>query len=294
MIKLSIIIPTKDRQQMVKDLVQSITLSKFINLKCIELIIVNDGLPFLNNSDLLKFKKDFNRIKIIENKFNRGASYSRNRGVHFAKSKYLLFIDDDNEVGETFISKLYQYIKKHKNCVMVGGFSYFWNSKDINYGAWYVNLSQNAIRKGTVTYERIQKEKIVKNVSYIPNAFLVRKRQFIKIGGFDINFLGSYFEDTDFGLRINKFGNISVIPDAIIYHKATLSTFNDIKKLSNFSYNYYYFCKKYTNSKLNAYLGLFRLKVGFIYELLKRRKIFLALQYLIITPIEFIKIKQIW
>ena len=166
------------------------------------------------------------------------------------------------------------------------------HSKNVNYGAWYVNTSQNAIRNAQITYQKIFKEKLVLTADYIPNAFLCKRKVFLKTGGFDTHYLGSYFEDTDFGLRISKFGSIKILSDAIIYHKSTSFPFNNLKKLFNYSFNFIYFCRKHShsNSKLDCIYGLFRLKIRFTIELLKRKKFSLLLKYLIITPIEFIKV----
>ena len=66
------------------------------NYKKIEIIIVYDDPSNIDYEYLKKLSKKDKRIKIIKNKNNLGAGYSRNKGIKFAKGYYIAFIDGDD------------------------------------------------------------------------------------------------------------------------------------------------------------------------------------------------------
>jgi GT2 family glycosyltransferase len=271
MIEVSIVIPSKDRPKELYELVKSIIKSDF-NLEKVELIIIDDSTIPIQEKTFKKFKSFFKEFKIIRNFKDSGVAFSRNKGAKLAKGKFLLFIDDDNVVSQKFISKLYNFIRKNKKIAMVGGFSYFYKErKKVNHGAWYVDLSKEAIKKGFFVFQKVEDKKVL-NADYIPNAFLIRKEIFKKVK-FDTHFRGAYFEDVDFGLRVKPFGEIKILPRAKIYHKQNPDEsdfFRNIQKLLNYDYNFIYFCKKHRIDMITTFLGLVRIKVRFLYELFKR------------------------
>lgn len=134
MISASIIIPYKKNIKYIFETLDSI---KRQSLKEFEIILVYD------DEDLKDFEKiqvymnnnfgRFKNYKIIINKKNLGAGRSRNKGIHFAKGKYIAFIDSD-DVWE--VSKLKDQINFMKeNNLKISHTSYFIineNSKKIS------------------------------------------------------------------------------------------------------------------------------------------------------------------
>jgi GT2 family glycosyltransferase len=296
MVLVSIIIPCKNRSKNLHALLKSIIKNDF-NLKKCELIVVDDGSKEpISKKDLAAFERYFSKLTLIRNKESRGAAFSRNIGAKHANANFLLFIDDDNILSQDFISKLYYFLKKHPACSMVGGFSYYFCCKDkINYGAYYISFNKKDIINASFVYQTVETGQIL-DADFIPNAFLVKKSAYTKIGGFDINYKGAYFEDADFGLRMKKVGNIKVLPSAKIYHKRKKDEFtlNSIEKLIDYTHNFIYFYKKYTTFRFPIFLGLLRLKARFIYELIKRQRLKLALLYILVTPLELINFLKLF
>ena len=89
----SIIIPYFKKKSFVQETVSSVLDQKYKN---IEIIIIYDD---EDKSDL-EYLKNLYRgnhfIKIINNKKNIGAGFSRNVGIENAKGKYVSFIDADD------------------------------------------------------------------------------------------------------------------------------------------------------------------------------------------------------
>jgi glycosyltransferase involved in cell wall biosynthesis len=50
------------------------------------------------------------KVKILENSFNFGSAYSRNKGIEIAKGSYLTFIDSDDIWLPNFLEKVLNYM----------------------------------------------------------------------------------------------------------------------------------------------------------------------------------------
>ena len=62
--------------------------------------------------DISTIQQDFPGITLLQNRTNRGACYSRNRGLKEAKGEYINFLDDDDEL---FPEKIERQIEKFKS-----------------------------------------------------------------------------------------------------------------------------------------------------------------------------------
>lgn len=102
-IKISVITPTYNDEKFIKQTIDSILNQTHKN---IELIIVDDFSQD-STSEILKFFKD-DRIRIFENKENRGAAYSRNLAIAESTGDYIAFLDGD-DIWE--INKLEEQLK---------------------------------------------------------------------------------------------------------------------------------------------------------------------------------------
>jgi len=88
--KVSVIIPTYNRQAMVKEAVDSILAQDFEDF---ELIVVDDGSM---DGTVEEMKRYGGRVKLIEHSENRGVSAARNTGVLHSRGKYIAFLDSDD------------------------------------------------------------------------------------------------------------------------------------------------------------------------------------------------------
>lgn len=98
----SIIIPVFNCENSIKKCVKSVIDQNYNN---IEIILINDGST--DNSDKIceAFSKMDSRIQYI-NKPNTGVSKTRNVGIDRASGEYCCFVDSDDWIEESYISKL--------------------------------------------------------------------------------------------------------------------------------------------------------------------------------------------
>ncbi len=106
--KISVIIPIYNVEKYIEGCLKSI-----INqtLKEIEIICINDGTPDNSMKIVDKIAKKDKRIKVF-NKENGGLSSARNYGIDKATSKYIYFIDSDDQLKENALEILYNKMEE--------------------------------------------------------------------------------------------------------------------------------------------------------------------------------------
>lgn len=97
----SIVIPCYNQAKYLEKTVQSVLKSDY---KPTEVLIVNDGSTD-NSLDVAKnLSQEFPQIQVLNQK-NSGVAGARNSGIHAAGGKYILPLDGDDLISETYISE---------------------------------------------------------------------------------------------------------------------------------------------------------------------------------------------
>lgn len=91
-ISISIVIPTRDRSNLV---LRSVRSALAQTLEDIEVIVVIDGND--ENTFSVISRLNDSRVRIIEQPENVGGAQARNMGVNAAKGRWIAFLDDDDE-----------------------------------------------------------------------------------------------------------------------------------------------------------------------------------------------------
>ena len=89
---ISVIIPVYNSAKYVDICLESVCNQTFDNL---EIIIVNDGSTDQTNMILHSYREQDSRIQVIEQD-NSGVAAARNKGMHVATGKYVMFLDSDD------------------------------------------------------------------------------------------------------------------------------------------------------------------------------------------------------
>ena len=103
---ISVIIPVFNVEPYLAECLDSILEQKNVAL---EVICVEDASEDGSKDILKRYAKEDKRIRILENRKNRGLSYTRNRGLLSANGKYVLFVDSDDMLKENALQELFQY-----------------------------------------------------------------------------------------------------------------------------------------------------------------------------------------
>jgi len=169
----TIIIPTFNRPVPLKRALKSALNQTYGN---VEITVINDC-PELSLNTL---EKEFSSVRFLNNKKNKGACYSRNRGLNIAKGEYVNFLDDDDEL---YPKKIELQVKK------------FLNSNDPRLGmvtahALDLRSGVKKIKKNSVSGDMYRKLLSSYAISGT-ESMLFKKSSLLEIGGFDENLQSS-------------------------------------------------------------------------------------------------------
>lgn len=99
----SVIIPTKNRPQLLLEAINSVINQSFSDF---EIIVIDDGDQF----EIKKMIRELNSIKIrYYQNHGRERSAARNTGISFAYGQYICFLDDDDLYEKDFLIDFYNY-----------------------------------------------------------------------------------------------------------------------------------------------------------------------------------------
>ncbi len=223
--KYSLIIPTFNRSEEIKELILSLNQLENPNKILFELIIVDDG----STDDTAQFIQSCQidssfPIQYFHQK-NKGPGAARNLGMDNARGEYFIFIDSDCIVPPQYLQKLDQFINQFNPDAFGGPDTYHPSFspllKAINY-----SMTSFIGTGGT----RGSKKSIGK---FYPRSFNMgfHKKVYEKIGGFNALRHG---QDMDFSARIYQAGfNVALIPEAFVYHKRRTSLKKFYKQIFN-------------------------------------------------------------
>src|ERR1051325_7179198 len=107
----SVVIPTKNRPEMLARLIESIRRQQ--GVRC-EIIVVDDG----SSSPVAGLPAD---VLYLRNEVSLGACASRNRGVRAAHGEFVAFFDDDAELDAvTTLERACRWLRAQKKVGAVG------------------------------------------------------------------------------------------------------------------------------------------------------------------------------
>jgi teichuronic acid biosynthesis glycosyltransferase TuaG len=121
----SVIMPAYNAEKTINKAIDSVISQTYKNL---ELIVINDKSTDLTGEILKSYEKKDSRIHVLNNDINSGVSYSRNRGIEYARGKYIAFLDSDDIWQKDKICKQVALMQK-KNAVLSYTASAFINSE---------------------------------------------------------------------------------------------------------------------------------------------------------------------
>lgn len=192
--EISIVIPTFNEENYIKNVFQGLKEQKFRDFE----VIVADG----NSTDRTReiIRRNGGRV-VVESKHNIGAA--RNVGARLARGDLIMFTNADTKVSKSLF-KIYLEIFKDKNVVAASGplIPLEHTTRFIRFGyrfaSFYLAKFSFALGKPAISGSN----------------FMVRKSAFKKCGGFDESLVT--YEDLDLALRLSRLGEIRYVDNAVV------------------------------------------------------------------------------
>ncbi len=160
----SIIIPVYQAKDTLRKCVESCIFQREINPEEIEIILIDDGSSDGSDviCDQLSGLHDGVRV-IAKHTQNQGVSIARNTGIQLAKGRFVVFVDSDDEVKDTFLSNLIKHAdeatllvdetKSFYSTQKISGFQYIENSiLNENTHVWGKLIERKALIEGNIRF----------------------------------------------------------------------------------------------------------------------------------------------
>ncbi|MBU1130503.1 glycosyltransferase [Patescibacteria group bacterium] len=197
--KVSIIIPTYNEEEVILDCLES--LGKQTH-KDFEIIVVDDGSKDKTVKYVTNLQKVVPDIKLLFQR-HEGPGAARNNGASVVKGNILVFVDADMTFDKDFLKKLTEPIRKDK---VKGTFSkeeYVSNWNNTWARCWNINEGWEKKRRHPKNYPDEQ-----------PVFRSILKEEFDRVGGFTP---GGYTDDWSLGKKLGYMAENA--PSAKFYHK---------------------------------------------------------------------------
>lgn len=199
--KVSVIIPTYNREKTILRALQSVLNQTYTN---IEILVVDDGSTD-GTADIVRSVED-ERVKYLVLEKNGGPSNARNVGVHMAEGEWIAFQDSDDCWHNDKLEVQMAYAKGHPEFSLIYCMSmnYFQNGLKmlVPPKPW------PEVMEGDMLDILLQR-----NVIDTPTMFL-KRACFLNVGGFDITYKA--LEDWEFMLRFSKMYEIGFLQQVLM------------------------------------------------------------------------------
>lgn len=173
-----------------------------------------------NSSDgtfpFLKQYQQKKKVRIMNNNKNLGFAGGANVALRNTVNKFIAFLDDDAEVTEGWLEKLYKQIKGRPRIGIVGGKIVLPNNRIFAADYWAKPL----YIVGVGEIDRGQRNYVKECDALIGTCWLMRRELVDEVGYFDERFFPSQHEDADYCLR-TRLAGYKIIYDGkikIIHH----------------------------------------------------------------------------
>jgi O-antigen biosynthesis protein len=220
----SILIPSRDNQKLLKNCVDSII--ENTDYENFEIIIIDNDSKKIETKIYLDSLKLNDWIRVIQFKGEFNYSKINNFGVQQSDSEVILLLNDDTEIISPFwLTQLVSNCTREEiGCV---GPKLLYPNKKIQHAGIVLGIGGVAGHQGkgedansTVNFSRFN---LSQNCSAVTGACLaVRRKLYLKVGGLDGKNLKVAFNDVDFCIRISQLGfrNLYLASVSIFHHES--------------------------------------------------------------------------
>jgi glycosyltransferase involved in cell wall biosynthesis len=195
--KVSVIMPAFNTQSFIAAAIESILRQSFIDF---ELIIINDFSCDQTGAIIDHYQAKDKRIVSVKNRQNLGIAASRNKGLELARARYIAWQDADDISLPRRLQLQYQFLEKHPEIAIVGGYLEFFNEKGS------LNVRRYAADDATL------RRRIFRFSPVAQPSAMIRKSCLNEVGPYDLRYPPA--EDLDMSFRLgmrHRFANINQV-----------------------------------------------------------------------------------
>lgn len=196
--KVSIIIPTYNRSQLLPKALDSALAQTYPNT---EIIIVNDGSTDNTEEALAPYMNDIHYIK----QENRGCAGAKNTGLSYATGELITNLDDDDMFLPQKVERQVEMFMKRPEIGICAT------------GVYYIDANDQIT--GTYIPPKLRQEtqvlKLLRYCFFIQSSVMIDRKCHEKLGGYKL----MYSEDYDFWLRVALHYEIGVVKELLTKYR---------------------------------------------------------------------------
>lgn len=251
----SVIMPAYNASKYIRQAIDSILGQSYKNL---ELIVISDA----SSDETLEIAKSYKsrdtRIRVFNNKLNKGVAANRTKGIKLARGGFICWQDADDVSVTTRVRDQVDYLKKHKDVGIVGGYLEFIDEAGDSLYTRKYSESDYELRKKIFRYNPVAQP-----------AAMFRSAVYEKVGTYNESYTVS--EDLDMFFRAGVYFKFANIQRKVIRYRqlSTSLTRVNLKKMErttlrlrkayskNDAYKYTYKDRIYNHAQqLSVYMPL--------------------------------------
>lgn len=195
--KVSIIVPCYNQSEYLSEALDSVLSQTYTNWEC---VIVNDGSSDNTENVALEYCKKDERFKYFYQN-NKGVSAARNNGIKESCGYYILPLDGDDIIEQTYLEKAVMYFEYNPNTTLV-----------------YCNADFIGAKNGLWQLPEYKYDSFIWNNCIFVSA-LYKREDFDKTVGYNVN-MDKGLEDWDFWLSLlNKDSVVHRINEVLFHYR---------------------------------------------------------------------------
>lgn len=217
----SVVTVNYDQPEVTCALIESL---RHISYPSIEIIVVDNGSP---TKDPSMIPLQYPEVIFIKSDLNLGFAGGNNLGIHVAKGKYLLLINNDTEVEPGFLEPLVKKLEEDPDIGVVSPkIRYFYHPNIIQF-AGFTTINPFTIRHFSIGFNEIDHGQYDKDslTNYAFGAAMMLPMDAVRKVGLMADIFFLYYEELDWIQRIKDAGyKVWYVHNSLVYHKDSIST----------------------------------------------------------------------
>ena len=212
MVEISVLIPSHNVEKYIRECLDSIVNQTFEDM---EIICVDDGSTDSTLNILNEYALKDSRMRVYENKENKGVGYTRNYLLSLAKGKYIYFMDSDDYLELDAFEKIYKLAEEKRLDMALFKVQHFNDKTKKEFESTYTDMNylEREFGDRVFSFEDV-KEFAVEICVNLPGKLL--RRELIR----DIKFPnGIVYEDNPFFLEVMIKTKRAYFLREYLYHK---------------------------------------------------------------------------
>ena len=189
-----------------------------------EVIIVDDN----SSGHTARCLERVKGLHVLTHDFNTGFLPSCNEAAATARGEYLLFLNNDTEVTNDWLTAMLRVFKQRSDAGLVGAKLVYPDGR-LQEAGGIMWRDASGVNVGKGDHSDKPEYNFLREVDYCSGAcILIRKDLFDTLGGFDPLYAPAYYEDVDLAFKVRKAGKkVYYQPHSTIIHHEGLTSGTD-------------------------------------------------------------------